>query len=165
MREVESAGVFKVVADDALVGRLNSAEGFLGGGGRTAWLEGHFHRIEFIIRKPAIILSSHLYIPYQNRRQVRWADVGAKRHVYQSVGKEGEELRIDGGVEHQQTALLSALLRMARSQSSLLVAHLHLDGELLVVVTLLALLHLYLPSALSHTLRSLWPLRKHHFCL
>lgn len=58
--EVQRAGVLEVVADDTLIGRLDGAEGFLAGRGGTTWLEGHFHRIEFIIRKPATILSSHL---------------------------------------------------------------------------------------------------------
>lgn len=81
-----------------------------------------------------------------------WASLGVRRDVYQSVGEERQELRVDRGVEDQHAALLSSLFRVARSQSPLLVADLHLDGKFLIIIALLSFLSLHLSAALPDSL-------------
>lgn len=78
-----------------------------------------------------------------------------KCDIIKSVGKEGQKLRVDGGVECQNVALVALpLLRVARPRvSRLLISDLDLNRKLLVILSALLLFLLCsLPSELPHAL-------------
>ena len=78
-----------------------------------------------------------------------------KCDIIKSVGEEGQELRVDGGVERQDIALVALpLLRVARPcVSRLFISDLYLNRELLVILSALLLFFLSsLASELPHAL-------------